>query len=49
MKFGQLIEHNNRSIFFKNHTEVDAGRRVPDHFFNFKKALYELTVGTSVM
>ena len=38
MKSGQVIEYNNRNIFFKNHTENEAGRLVPDHFLFFKKA-----------
>ena len=30
MKFGQLIEYNNRNIFlFKNHAENEAGILVP--------------------
>ena len=39
MKFGQLIEYNKRSNFFKNHAETEAGRLVPD-FFLFFKMLY---------
>ena len=43
MKFGQLIEYNNFSkIFFKNHAESEAWRLVPDRFFLFKKALFEV-------
>ena len=34
MKFGQVIEYNN--IFFKNHTENEAGRLVLDLFMFFK-------------
>ena len=30
------------TLFFKNHTENNAGRLVPDHFFFKKKALYEV-------
>ena len=42
MKLGQLIEYNNKNIFlFKNHTEKEAGRLIPDLFLFFKKALYE--------
>ena len=37
MKFGQLIEYK-RNIFFKNHTENEAGRLVPD--LSFSKKLY---------
>ena len=29
-------------FFFKNHAENEAGRRLTDLFFNFKKALYKL-------
>ena len=29
MRFGQFIEYNKRNIFFKNHTEDEAGRVVP--------------------
>ena len=32
MKFGQLIEHNVRNIFFKNHAENEAGKLVPEPF-----------------
>ena len=32
-------------FFFKNHTENEAGRLVPDLFMFFKKALYELKPG----
>ena len=35
MKFGQLIEHNKRNIFFKNHAEYEVGRLVPGHFLFF--------------
>ena len=35
LKFGQ-------KIFFKNHTETEVGRLVPDLLLAFKKALYEL-------
>ena len=41
MKIGQLIEHNNRNIFFKNHPENKAGRPVPDLFMFFEKALHD--------
>ena len=39
MKFGQLIVPRER-FFFKNHTENEAGKLVPDRFLFFKKALY---------
>ena len=34
MRFGQLIESNIGIFFFKNHAENEAGRLVPDLFFN---------------
>ena len=40
MKFGQLIEYNKRTFFFKNDAENKAGRLVPDLFFVFLKNLY---------
>ena len=45
MKFGQLLEYNNRNVFFKNHAENEARRIFPDFFFLFfkkKKTLYEV-------
>ena len=42
MKFGQFIEYNMRIIFFKNHTENEVGRLVPDIFLYFKKDLCEI-------
>ena len=42
MKFGQLMEYENRNIFFKSHAENEAGRLVPDLFLFFKKAFYEV-------
>ena len=42
MKFGQFIEYIMRIIFFKNHTENEAGRLVPDIFLYFKKDLCEI-------
>ena len=43
MKIGQVIEHNNRNIFFfKSNSENEAGRLVPELFLFFKKALYEV-------
>ena len=41
MKFGQLIEHPERNIFFKSYAENDAGKLVPDAFF-FKKTSYQV-------
>ena len=37
MKFGQLIEHNKKNIFFKNHVENEARKLVPDLFILYKK------------
>ena len=34
MKFGQLVDYNERNISFKNHAENEAGGLVPD-FFGF--------------
>ena len=42
MKFGQLIESNNRMFFFKNHAKKKAGRLVPDLFPFCEKALHEV-------
>ena len=42
MKFGQLIEHNKRNIFFKNYAENEEGRLVPDLAVLFRKALCAL-------
>ena len=42
MKFGQLIEHNKRNIFLRNHAEREVERLVPDFFLLFKKALNEV-------
>ena len=41
MKLGQVIEHNKRNIFFKNHFENETGRLVWDFFLFFKEALYK--------
>ena len=38
IKFGQLIEYNEKYFFFKNYGENEAGRVVPDLFLFFKKA-----------
>ena len=38
MKFGQLVEHNNRNFFFRNYAENEAGRLLADLFLIFKKA-----------
>ena len=42
MKFGQLIESNNKMFFFKNHAKKKAERLVPDLFPFCKKALHEV-------
>ena len=42
MKFGQLIEYNQRNIFIQNHAQNEAGRLVPDLSLFFRKALYQL-------
>ena len=42
MKFGQLIEYNQRNIFVQNHAQNEAGRLVPDLFLFIIKALYQL-------
>ena len=39
MKFGQLIEYNERENFLQKSCWNDAGRLVPDLFLLFKKAL----------
>ena len=38
MKLGKLIEHNKKNIFFKNYTENEAGRLIPNLFLFFKNA-----------
>ena len=38
MKLGQLIEYNNRNIFFKNYAKNEAERLVLDLFLFSKKA-----------
>ena len=42
MKFGQLIEYNKINNSLKNHVKNEVGRLVPDLFFLFQKALYEV-------
>ena len=44
MNFGQVIEYNKKIFSFKNHSENEAGRLVPDLFLLFKKASYEVTL-----
>ena len=43
-KFVQLIEYNMKNIVFKNHGENEAGRLVPDLFFQKKKAFLKVKV-----
>ena len=40
MDFGQLIEYNNRNIFFKNHAESEAGKFQTSLFS--KETLYKV-------
>ena len=42
MKFGQVIKHNKRTNFYKNHLEDKAKRLVLDLFLFFKKALFDV-------
>ena len=42
MKLGQLIEHINRNIFLQKLCRNKVGKLVPDLFFFFKKASYEV-------
>ena len=42
MKLGQLIQHNVRKFFFKNHAENEARRLVPDLFLFLKKGSYKV-------
>ena len=42
IKFGQLIEYNMRNILLEKSCRNEVGRIVPDLFFFFKKALYEI-------
>ena len=44
MKFDQLIEHDKRNVFLKNHAENKAGTLVPDLFLLFKKVLFDVKV-----
>ena len=37
IKFGQLIEHRRKILFFKNYEENEAGRQVPNLFLFLKK------------
>ena len=41
MKFGQVIEYNEKYFSLKNHAENEAGRLVPDLLF-LKRVLYEV-------
>ena len=42
MKFGQVIEYKRKTVFFKNHTENEMRRLIPDLFLIFDNALYEV-------
>ena len=42
LKVGQLIEHKKRNIFLLLSYENEAVRLIPELFFFFKKALYEV-------
>ena len=39
MEFGQLIECNQKNIFFKNHAKNEADRLVPDTFYFYKSVI----------
>ena len=41
MKFGQLIKHNMRNIFLKNHTQNLMEKLVPDSFYKENILKYE--------
>ena len=42
MKFGQLVEYNQRNIFIQKYAQNETGRLVPDLFLVFQKALYQV-------
>ena len=42
LKFGQLIDYNNRNISFGESNKNKVGTLVPDLFLFFKNALYEV-------
>ena len=42
LKVDELIEHNKRNIFLLLSSENETGRLIPELFFFFKKALYEV-------
>ena len=42
MNFGQLTEYKKRNVFLKKSGRNEEGSLVPDPFFFFKKALYEV-------
>ena len=42
MKFGQVVEYNQRNIFIQKYAQNEAGRLVPDLFLVFQKALYQV-------
>ena len=45
MTYRQAIDYNKRIVFFKNHTENEAGRLVPDLFLFFQKVSCEVNAG----
>ena len=45
MKFDQVDNKTPEIFFFKNQTENEARRRVPDLFLFFNKVLYEVKAG----
>ena len=42
MKIDQVINITRETFFFKNHTENETGRLVPDLFLFFRKDLFEV-------
>ena len=39
MEFGQLIECNQKNIFFQNHAKIETERLVPDTFYFYKSVI----------
>ena len=39
MEFGQLIECNQKNIFFKNQAKIETERLVPDTFYFYKSVI----------
>ena len=42
MKYGQLVEYNEKIFFFKNHADNETGSLVSDQIFFLKKVLFEV-------